>query len=269
MQTIVIVTGADNGIGFYMTKTLLEDGYCVAALDIADENLAPVQSTYSDRLLICNCDVTDSTSVEAAISSIAEKWGQIDVLVNNACIAIFKPFEQKTIEETRQEFEVNYFGYVNTIEAVLPYMKARGRGIIHNVSSGVGITGFPGIYGYASTKGAIESLTRTLALELEPYGIHVNLMHPPLTNTKSASPLGIPVQAMDGPIRVGRNFAKKILSTKSIIVPDLRTSVYLFFAYRYPLVLGRLFAKLTEHSSSLQPKDHPQASTEVIVVIDG
>lgn len=252
MKSIVVVTGANNGIGFHMTKTLLEDGYCVAALDVGDENLASLQATTSESLLVSNCDVTDSRRVKVTIASIAEKWGQIDVLVNNACIAIFKPFEQKSIEETRREFEVNYFGYVNTIAAVLPYMKARGKGIIHNVSSGVGITGFPGISGYASTKGAIESLTRTLALELEPYGICVNLMHPPLTNTKSASPLGIAVQAMDSPVRVGRNFAKKILSTKSIITPDLRTAVYVFFAYRYPLALGRLFAKLTERSTRMR-----------------
>lgn len=250
MKTIVIVTGANNGIGFYMTETLLEDGYYVAALDIDNENLAPLQSTYSERLLVSKRDVTDYARVKETISSIAEKWGQIDVLVNNACIAIFKPFEQKTIEETRREFEVNYFGYVNTIAAVLPYMKAKGKGIIHNVSSGVGITGFPGIYGYASTKGAIESLTRTLALEFEKYGICVNLMHPPLTNTKSASPLGVPAQAMDSPMRVGCNLAKRILSTKAVITPDFRTSVYLFFAYRYPLVLGRLFAKLTESSKN-------------------
>lgn len=250
MRNVVIVTGGNNGIGFYMTKTLLEDGYCVAALDISDENLVPLQSIFSERLLIFNCDVTDPVGVKETISLIAEKWEQVDVLVNNACLAIFKPFEQKTIEETRREFEVNYFGYLNTITAVLPYMQAKGKGIIHNVSSGVGITGFPGIYGYASTKGAIESLTRTLALEFEKYGICVNLMHPPLTNTKSASPLGIPAQAMDDPLRVGRNLAKQILATKSVIAADFRTAIYLFMAYRYPLVLGRLFAKLAESSKN-------------------
>lgn len=250
MRNVVIITGANNGIGLYMTKTLLDDGYCIAALDISDENLVPLQSIYSERLRVYICDVTESAQVKDTVSSIVEKWGQVDVLVNNACIAIFKPFEQKTINETRREFEVNYFGYVNTITAVLPYMKEKGKGIIHNVSSGAGITGFPGIYGYASTKGAIESLTRTLALEFEKYGIWVNLMHPPLTNTKSASPLGVPMQVMDDPTRVGRNLAKQILSTKTVIAPDFRTSVYLFLAYRYPLVLGRLFAKLTESSKS-------------------
>ena len=248
MRNVVIVTGANNGIGLSMTRTLLDDGCCVAALDIADENLVPLQSIYPERLLVHICDVTENEQVKDTVSLIVEKWGQVDVLVNNACVAIFKPFEQKTIQETRREFEVNYFGYVNTITAVLPYMKENGKGIIHNVSSGVGITGFPGIYGYASTKGAIESLTRTLALEFKKYGIFVNLMHPPLTNTKSASPLGVPMQVMDDPTHVGRNLAKKILSTKAAVTPDFRTSVYLFFAYRYPLALGRLFAKLTEDS---------------------
>jgi len=249
-KKVIVVTGANNGIGFHMTKTLLENGYCVVALDISDENLTSLKYAYPEQILVFDCDVSDDVRVRDTISTVVEKWGQVDVLVNNACIAIFKLFEQKPLEETRREFEVNYFGYVNTIAAVLPYMKAKGKGIIHNVSSGVGITGFPGIYGYASTKGAIESLTRTLALELEKYGICVNLMHPPLTNTKSASPLGIPVQAMDDPARVGRNLAKQILSTKSVIASDFRTAVYLFFAYRYPLALGRLFAKLTESSRS-------------------
>ena len=84
--------------------------------------------------------------------------------------------EQKSFEQPRQEFEVNYFGYLRMITAVLLHMKSRRTGIIHNMSSGVGITGFPGIYGYASTKGAIEPLTRTLALEFARYGIQVTLM---------------------------------------------------------------------------------------------
>ncbi len=248
MTKKIVITGANNGIGFHATKTLLEDGYSVAALDISTGDLEPLVSLFPDRLLVLQCDVADAAQVNEAVGDVIKRWSQIDVLVNNACIAIFKPFEQRTIEETRKEFDVNYFGYLNTIRAVFPHMKARREGIIHNVSSGVGITGFPGISGYASTKGAIESLTRTLALEFEKYGIVVNLMHPPLTNTKSASPLGIPVQAMDDPARVGRNLAKQILSTKPAIASDFRTAVYLLFAYRYPKVLGRLFAKLTENA---------------------
>lgn len=246
----VLVTGANNGIGFHMTKNLLAGGYSVACLDVSIENLKPLETSFAERMIVFQCDVSDSAQVNDAVSGIILQWGQIDVLINNACIAIFKPFEQRTIEDTRREFEVNYFGYLNTIQAVFPHMKKRGSGIIHNVSSGVGITGFPGILGYASTKGAIESLTRTLSLEFKEHGIIVNLMHPPLTNTKSASPLGVPSQVMDDPARVGHNLAKQILSTKPVIASDFRTAVYLFFAYRYPKMLGGLFASLTENAEN-------------------
>ena len=244
MSLVVVITGANNGIGFYMAKTLLEDGFRVAALDLSGENLAALERSFRDRLRFCQCDVTDSACVKASVESVAQEWGTIDILVNNACLAAFSPFEQRTLDETRQEFEVNYFGYLRMIYAVLPYMKAQGLGIIHNVSSSVGITGFPGISGYASSKGAIEALTRTLQLELGPLGIKVNVMHPPLTDTKSAAPLGIPAQAMEDPASVGRKLAKKIQSTGPIITPDFKTAAALFLSRHFPRAVGRLMARM-------------------------
>ncbi|HEY76291.1 MAG TPA: SDR family NAD(P)-dependent oxidoreductase [Thermoflexia bacterium] len=243
-ERVVIITGANSGIGLHLATSLLEEGYRVAGFDLSGENLVGLQRVYPDRLLFCRCDVTDGAQVEAAVRAVVERWGRIDILVNNACLALFKPFEKKSLEETRREFEVNYFGYVRMIAAVLPQMKGQGGGIIHNVGSGVGITGFPGIYGYASTKGAIEALTRTLALELAPYGICVNLIHPPLTNARSASPLGVPAQAMADPAEVGRRLARKILSTKPVVTPDFKTAAYLFFARRFPDAVGRLFGRM-------------------------
>jgi len=245
---VVLITGADNGIGLAMARTLLADGYRVAALDLSTENLETLRTAYPNQLSAQVYDVSDENQVPAAVEAVIQKWGQVDIVVNNAALAIFKRFDERTLEETRREFEVNYFGYVNVIAAVLPHMKARG-GIIHNMSSGVGITGFARLPGYTSTKGAIESLTRTLAIEFEPYKIHVNVMHPPLTNTKSASPLGVPTQALADPTIVGRNLAKKIESTKPVIASDMQTAIYLYFAYRYPLFFGRLFSRLSE------PKD--------------
>jgi NADP-dependent 3-hydroxy acid dehydrogenase YdfG len=72
--------------------------------------------------------VTDEVQVNAAVEAVVQRWGRIDVLVNNACLAIFKPFGERTLEETRREFEVNYFGYLRTIASVLPHMKAQGGG---------------------------------------------------------------------------------------------------------------------------------------------
>lgn len=246
---VVIITGANSGIGFHMAESLLKQQYRVAVFDLSGENLASMQGIDPDKLLFCRCDVTSEADVKASTETVVNKWGRIDVLVNNACLCIFKSFEQKDIKQTVQEFDVNYFGYLRMIGAVLPYMKSQGKGIIHNVSSGVGITGFPRIYGYASTKGAIESLTRALSLEFTHYGIVINLMHPPLTNTRSAAPLGVPSQVMANPADIGRKLAKKILSTRPVITPDLQTAVFLFFSYRYPNAIGRLLSRLTERAN--------------------
>lgn len=242
----VVITGAGHGIGFHMCRTLLEGGYQVAAVDIDPEDLEFLRKKFVDLLDIYHCDVTDDEEVNITISSIAREWGQIDILVNNACLVLFAPFEDKSLDDTKKEFEVNFFGYVRMIKAVLPHFKARNAGIIHNVSSGVGITGFPGIYGYASTKGAIEALSRTLAIELKPWNIHVTLMHPPLTKTNSAAPLGIPTQAMADPSLIGQLLAKQIESVKPVITPNFQSAAGLFLNRHFPVKMGKFLAVMTD-----------------------
>ncbi len=246
METVIVITGAGSGIGLGMAKALLADGYKVAALDLHTEKLTELQATYADRLLAQPCDITDAEQVAELVQAIQEKWERIDVLVNNACLAIFKPFEEKTIDETKGEFDVNYFGYIHMIQAVLPFMKEQGHGIIHNFSSGVGITGFPRIYGYASTKAAIESLTRTLAIELAPYGITVNMIQPPLCRTRSASPLGVPDSFLADPAEIGEKLSRKIGSTKATITPDLQTATGLAINQLFPNAMGQFLARMTE-----------------------
>lgn len=171
------------------------------------------------------------------------------MLVNNACIALFKPYLERTQKEIRREFEVNYFGYLNGIDAVLPAMLEQGHGVIHNVSSGVGITGYPGILGHASTKGAIEALTRTLDLELKPYGITVNLMHPRLTRTRSSAPLGVPPQMMADPEEVGRRLARKVGQTAPVLTPDLSTRLGIAANQHFPVRMGRFLASMARRAA--------------------
>lgn len=235
---VVVITGANNGIGLGLARALAADGCRVACVDLSGENLSD--------LWFLPCDVTDPALVEAAITAVIAQWGQIDVLVNNACVAVLAGFEEKALGATRREFEVNYFGYLNLIRAVLPHMKARRRGVIHNVSSAVGISGFAGMYGYASTKGAIEALTRTLAIELAPTGITVNLVHPPLTRTKSSAPLGIPSRFMADPVTVGRKLAKRIGSKKAVVAPGPAEAIAVWLARLMPGAMGRFLSARAE-----------------------
>ena len=234
-EHVIISTGANNGIGLGLARALDSLGHHVAAVDLSTENLTGIDSFV--------CDVTDPEQVKSTIRQIIEKWGRVDVLVNNACLALFSSFEEKMPGELRRELEVNYFGYVNMIKAVLPQMKKQGSGVIHNVSSTVGTSGFEGLSGYGSAKGAIESLSRTLAIEFEKYGIVVNMIHPPLTRTNSSSPLGIPDSFMADAEKVGQKLALKIGSRKGVITPGFKETVGVFAARIFPSAMGRLMSK--------------------------
>lgn len=246
MNRVILVTGADNGIGLALTKSLVGMGERVAALDLCEENLASLARDMN--LAPFRCDVRDPDRIGAVVREVVHRWGRIDILVNNAALALFTPFLERTLDDIRREFEVNYFGYLHMIQAVLPVMRSQKQGVIHNFSSGVGYIGMPGMTGYTSTKGAIESLTRTLALEFADEGIVFNIIHPPLTRTKSASGLGIPLEMMADPEVVGRKLAGKIGSTKPFITPDFSTALGLFFMRHLPVQMGQFMARMTKRA---------------------
>ena len=141
---VVVVTGANEGIGYHILSTLLENGYRVAGLDVNGDNIESLHEAHPTSVRYYDCDVAVDGDVETAIAEVIDDWGRIDILVNNAAILNFGFFEDQTLADTKRVFEVNYFGYVRTIRAVLPHMRARNEGIIHNVSSGVGRVGKKG-----------------------------------------------------------------------------------------------------------------------------
>ncbi|MFB6311840.1 MAG: SDR family NAD(P)-dependent oxidoreductase [Salinirussus sp.] len=240
-RRVVAVTGANAGIGLHLLRSLRDDGYRVAGLDIESDNLDPLAAERPSVRYV-PCDVTDTAAVETAIDSILEEWNRIDILVNNAGIFEFAPFAEQTLTDTKREFEVNYFGYTRTLRAVLPHMRDRGSGIVHNVSSGAGLVGHPGLSGYASTKGAVEALVRSLRLELQHTDVAVTIMHPPLTDTSSARELGYPQSLLADPRTVGRNLADRIGKTDAVIYADWKT--------RLGLALSRLFPSLVRRGTA-------------------
>ncbi len=182
--------------------------------------------------------------VQSVVDDVVHKCRGVDVLVNNACLALFRVFDERSIDDIRREMEVNFYGYLNTIQAVLPVMQKQGYGVVHNISSGVGYTGMPGMSGYTSSKGAIKSLTRTLALEYAPRGITFNVMHPPLTRTRSSAGFGVPPEMMADPETVGRGLAKLVGKTRPVLVSGVINSIQLWMSYHLRVQMGRLMSMM-------------------------
>jgi NAD(P)-dependent dehydrogenase (short-subunit alcohol dehydrogenase family) len=264
MNRNIIITGANNGIGLAMTKALLEMGDRVAALDLSLENLGLSAS----NLLPFVCNVTGPVRIQSVVDEVIHQLGGVDILINNACLALFTPFEQRTLEDIHREFEVNYYGYLNMIRAVLPVMTKQGHGVVHNFSSGVGFTGMPGMIGYTSSKGAIEAMTRTLALEYAPQGITFNVMHPPLTRTKSAAGFGMPPEMMADPKVVGRGMAKLVGMTKPVLVPGIVNSIQLWMSYHMRVQMGRMMSMMADKARKNEVAVVPQNAKEVLSHFD-
>jgi len=255
LPRIIIITGGANGIGYFLAKALLEQGDRVAILDIYTGETNLLEMHFPETFLFLFCNVTADEDVQKSVQKVLDKWGIIDILINNACSAIFMKFGERTIQSIQQELDVNLLGYIRTIQSVLPVMQRQGSGIIHNFTSGVGITGFSELSGYTASKGAIESLTKTLALELAADSISVNLIHPPLTRTRSSAPLGIPPEMMETPENVGYRLAKRIGSKKKIITPDFKSTVFVWLSHRFPYAIGKFLSGMTQKARNSQAKD--------------
>ena len=144
---------------------------------------------------------------------------------------------------------MNFYGAINLTEAVIPIMKAQKQGKICFTSSGVGVTGYMDISSYASSKGAIESLAKCMKIEYADCGITFHIMHPPLTDTKSSSPLPIPREFKASPEKVGKGFIKNINSRKFIITPSFADAVSVKLSYLFSLSMGNMLVKMTNKAN--------------------
>ncbi|MGE3693239.1 MAG: SDR family oxidoreductase [Novosphingobium sp.] len=170
-----LVTGCSTGYGRAMAKVLLERGERVAAtarrLELVEELVAP----YGERALALPLDITREDQIAATVAACRERFGAIDVLVNNAGYGEMGTVEETGIEVARRLMETNYFGTLAMIRAVLGEMVERRSGQIVNIGSVAGQIGFPALGYYCATKFAIAGLTESLAAELRLLGIRVTL----------------------------------------------------------------------------------------------
>ena len=181
-QKVAVVTGSSSGIGYATSLLLARKGFYTYASARNINKSANLQSTADAERLslkLIQLDVTDNSSVKAAVEKIVSEKGRIDILVNNAGYGLFGAFEDLSVDEIKAQFETNFFGVVRVTQHVLPIMrKGGGGGIIVNVSSVNGHVPFPVISAYVATKFALEGLSESIAYELEPFGIKVILIEP-------------------------------------------------------------------------------------------
>lgn len=176
MNKVVLITGASSGIGLETARLFQTKNWKVAAtmrsLDAAGD-LKNIVDLECIRL-----DVTDPSSIRAAIDSTIDKFGRLDVVVNNAGYAVVGPFEATTPEQIEQQFRTNVFGVMNVCREVLPYFREQKRGLIINIASVGGRMTFPLYSVYHATKWALEGFSESLQFELDQFNIRVKIIEP-------------------------------------------------------------------------------------------
>jgi len=183
---VALITGCSSGIGYETALMLARNGFHTFATmrnTKKSDSLEEIIKKERLDLIIRELDVNDDTSIENTINCIKREANRIDVLINNAGYGLVGFFEDLTLDEIRNQFEVNFFGVLNITKKIIPIMRLQKSGIIINVSSGAGQVGFPGISAYVSTKFAIEGFSESLMYELFPYGIKVVIIEPGVIKT--------------------------------------------------------------------------------------
>ncbi len=174
-----LITGSSRGFGRALATAALEAGDRVAATARDPGQVGDLVGKYPDRALAVALDVTDQAAVQSAFEAAVDRFGRIDVVVNNAGYANVAPVETGPVHDFRRQFETNFWGVYNVSRAALPMLRSSGGGTIIQFSSiGGRVGGSAGIGSYQAAKFAVDGLTRVLAAETAPLGIRYLVVEP-------------------------------------------------------------------------------------------
>lgn len=181
-MAVWLITGAARGLGLEIARAALSGGEQVALAARSPERLSADVREHPNALPV-RLDVTDAAQIEHAVASTVDRFGRIDVLVNNAGHGLLGALEEISDAETRSLFDVNVFGLINTTRAVLPHMRAAGAGKLVHIGSRSGFEGEPGVSMYSASKFAVAGISEALAAELAPFGIQSMVVEPGVFRT--------------------------------------------------------------------------------------
>jgi NAD(P)-dependent dehydrogenase (short-subunit alcohol dehydrogenase family) len=175
---VALVTGATSGIGQAAASALAEAGF-----EVIGTGRSTADAAAPDGVTLLDLDVSDDASVSSLVQRVIDRFGHIDVLVNNAGVGSAGAAEESSVSQSQRVFDINVFGVMRMTKAVLPHMRAYGSGRIINVSSALGF--LPAPYGavYAATKHAIEGYSESVDHEVREHGVRVLLVEPAYTRT--------------------------------------------------------------------------------------
>lgn len=216
----VLITGAASGLGKSLALRFAADGWRVAVCDLDEDRLSQTAEEI-DRgggtCMYLRADVTSEQDIEQLAESVSDHWGGLDVLVNNAGIAIAGRTDETSMEEWRRIFEVNFFGVLRTTRAMLPLI-AQGGHII-NVASFAGIAAAPGLVAYNTTKAAVISFSESLRAELVDREIGVSVACPAFFKTRLMETSGAPHDKT-------RAMVERVMERSKITADDVAEQVF-------------------------------------------
>jgi NAD(P)-dependent dehydrogenase (short-subunit alcohol dehydrogenase family) len=178
MAKVWFITGSSKGFGRIWAEAALERGDSVAATARETSSLDALLETYGDSVQALELDVTDKAAIDDAVASAHERFGRLDVVVNNAGYGQFGAIEEVSELEARRQIETNLFGPLWVTKAALPILREQGSGHILQVSSIGGVHAFPTIGLYHASKWGLEGFSQSLAYELEDFGVKVTIVEP-------------------------------------------------------------------------------------------
>src|SRR3954468_8552616 len=206
MSKVWFITGTSKGFGRVWAEAALERGDRVVATARNADTLTPLVETYGDHVLALSLDVRDKAAIDAAVEQAHERFGRLDVVVNNAGYGLFGTIEEITEELARAQMETNFFGALWVTKAALPVLREQGSGHILQVSSIGGVNAWPITGLYHASKWALEAFSQSLAGEVAAFGVKVTIVEPTGYATDWSGPSSVTAEplAVYDPVREQR-----------------------------------------------------------------
>lgn len=210
-KKIWLITGISSGLGKALAQSAMESEYFVIGTFRNQSQVDEFNSKHKDSGFAFTLDITNGTDIEKTVENIISKFGQIDVLVNNAGVGFVGAIEETSMEEVRAVFEANFFGTLKLTQTVLPFMRKERQGHIVQISSHGGIKAFAGFGIYNASKFALEGFSEALAQEVEPLGIKVSIVEPgPFRTNFAGNGLGQAKNEIDAYSKTAGEFRTKL-----------------------------------------------------------